>query len=480
MNPFLRYLAVVSGIPPKFTLWLSFLPLAAGLLLLLIHSPLLAGWSGEPHIDAQVYLYTAHEILRGKMLYLEVFDHKGPGMHGLTALGLLLGGGSPVGVWVLLLMLLGLSFFLLHRDLAAQWGHGHAIGIGGLALAWLYRHLSVGELCPETFAVVMMAPLVLLASRQLRAQNPSARLCFAAGFCAVALLSLKLNFGVLALLLLPAFVQSFRHCTTWHVPRKPLLAGFLAAALPLLFFVLFWPGARFAIWDVNISYVQNALLSPWQSIRQLFPQPILLLLMCSLPLLALRRKSHLPAVGLGLYLIFVLGALVGLPGRGAESKHYLLPMAPVLYVWAGLLPRRIIAVPWLLLLLALYLLRPILYTTRHHAIRRADPEPVLDWLKARARPDHTLQVLGNRSLVYLRSGISPACRIFYTWPLLHGPGPLADELNRTMRNNPPHWLYIDRFGPPHDSLQAWLKAYRKVQQDSAAELFERVVPSPQQ
>lgn len=471
---------MVSSISPKFRVWFSFLPFVAGLLLLLGHSALLAGWNGEPHIDAQVYLYTVHEILHGKTLYLEVFDHKGPGMHALTALGLLIGGGSPVGVWVLLFLLLGLSFFLLHRDLVLQWGVLPALGIGGLSLAWLYRYFSIGELCPETYAVTLMAPVVLLLARYLRAENPTARLSFAAGFCAVALLGLKLNFGVLALLLAPAVVRAFNRQNLRPLPSKSLLAGFLAAALPLLFFVLFWPGARFAMWDVNIGYVQHGLLSPWQSISQILSEPVMLLLLASLPVLACRKESHLPAVGLSLYLMVALWILVGLPGRGSESKHYLLPLAPVLYLWAGMLPRRMLAVPWLLLLLALYFLRPMLYDVRHQSIRRAHPEPVLSWLKSHARPGESLQVLGNRSFVYLRSGIPPAGRIFYTWPLLHAPGPLLEELSQMMRNNPPQWLYIDRSAPPHDSISTWLQGYRKVQQDASAELFERVVSSLQQ
>lgn len=478
MKLFLCYLAVVSGIHPKLKVWLSFLPFVAGLLLLFGHSALLAGWNGEPHIDAQVYLFTAHEILRGKILYLEVFDHKGPGMHGLTSLGLLLGGGSPVGVWILLLTLLGFSFFLLHRNLVLQWGMLPAVGTGGLALAWLYRHFSIGELCPETFAVAMVAPMVLLVSRHIGEQSPSARLTFAAGFCSVALLSLKLNFGVMDLLLLPAVVQVLKRRAIGIVPRKPFLAGFLAAGLPLLFAVLFLPGARFAMWDVNISYVQHGLLSPWQSILQLWSEPLLLLVMGSLPLLALRKESHRPALWLALYLLIVLWLLVGLPGRGTESKHYLIPLAPVLYLWAGLLPRRMIALPWLLLLIALYSLRSMLFDIHHQTIRRAYPEPALNWLRAHAKPGETLQVLGNRSFVYLRGGISPACRIFYTWPLLHAPGPLFDEVHRMLRDHPPDWLYIDRFAPPHDSLNTWLKAYVKVQQDQSAELFERVVSSP--
>lgn len=50
-------------------------------LFLFSKSPLLFGWNASFHIDSQVYLYTGMKILDGKILYRDIFDHKGPMMY---------------------------------------------------------------------------------------------------------------------------------------------------------------------------------------------------------------------------------------------------------------------------------------------------------------------------------------------------------------------------------------------------------------
>ena len=49
--------------------------------ILFSHSALLSGNTGSMHVDSQVYIYAAQQILKGKILYRDVFDHKGPVMY---------------------------------------------------------------------------------------------------------------------------------------------------------------------------------------------------------------------------------------------------------------------------------------------------------------------------------------------------------------------------------------------------------------
>ncbi|OQB85689.1 MAG: hypothetical protein BWX85_00709 [Chloroflexi bacterium ADurb.Bin120] len=52
-----------------------------------------------PHRDSGIYLYLGQELLEGKTIYSEVWEHKPPFIFYVNALGLLLGGGSGWGVW---------------------------------------------------------------------------------------------------------------------------------------------------------------------------------------------------------------------------------------------------------------------------------------------------------------------------------------------------------------------------------------------
>ena len=200
----------------------------------------------------------------------------------------------------------------------------------------------------------------------------------------------------------------------------------------------------------------------------------------TLILLLFSRYGKRNARALLVLMLLSLIVLVALPGRGQESRHYLLPLAPSMFLLS-----EAIAKAWpgrygfpMFASLAFFL-RPMIFDIRHQEIRTFHQEPAVSYLREHAREGQSMQVFGNRSFVYLRSGVAPASRIFYTWPLLHAPGPLLDEMSLLMRTSPPHWLYVDRYAPPHDSLNAWLRGYTKVQEDTAAELFEWVVSSPQ-
>ena len=52
-----------------------------------------------PHRDSGIYLYLGKQLLSGKTIYSEIWEHKPPFIFYINALGLLLGGSSGWGVW---------------------------------------------------------------------------------------------------------------------------------------------------------------------------------------------------------------------------------------------------------------------------------------------------------------------------------------------------------------------------------------------
>jgi hypothetical protein len=77
-----------------------------------------------PHRDSGMFLYTGDEILSGKVLYVDFWDHKQPLIFLINALGLLLGNNSPWGVWTIEFLLLSVtlvSFFGLIKQVLPAW-----------------------------------------------------------------------------------------------------------------------------------------------------------------------------------------------------------------------------------------------------------------------------------------------------------------------------------------------------------------------
>ena len=98
-----------------------------------IHLPNLP--SGKaPQEDAGVFLYAAQLLLDGGLPYRDVWDHKPPLIYLIDALGLVLGGGSALGVWALQALACAAAAALGQRVMARAFGTPAAL-FG--TIAWL-------------------------------------------------------------------------------------------------------------------------------------------------------------------------------------------------------------------------------------------------------------------------------------------------------------------------------------------------------
>ena len=95
-----------------------------------------------PGRDNGVFLYGGQQILLGKTPYLDFWDHKGPLIHYINALGLLIGRGSRWGVWGGEFIFLVLTNLGIYHAAKMQWGSIAALA--SLA-GWAYGILVAGS-----------------------------------------------------------------------------------------------------------------------------------------------------------------------------------------------------------------------------------------------------------------------------------------------------------------------------------------------
>src|SRR5690606_16399976 len=75
-----------------------------------------------PPRDSGMFLYGGQQMLAGRAMYLDYWDHKPPLIFAVNALGLLLGGGSMLGVYALEALALALAVVLSYAALKPAFG----------------------------------------------------------------------------------------------------------------------------------------------------------------------------------------------------------------------------------------------------------------------------------------------------------------------------------------------------------------------
>lgn len=68
-----------------------------------------------PTTDSSVFITVAHNVLDGKILYKDVFDHKGPVLYLINVIGLIIGNGSTNGIWFIELITLFVSGIFVYK-----------------------------------------------------------------------------------------------------------------------------------------------------------------------------------------------------------------------------------------------------------------------------------------------------------------------------------------------------------------------------
>ena len=137
-------------------LWIALFFLVLVAVLFLPVSPLL---QRTPPRDSGIFLYTSSEMLDGKLLYQEVWDHKPPVVFLINAFGLWISNGSVWGVWFLQYMFIAASSVLALVVLSNAFGiYAAFIGVAG-SLFTLQQVLHGGNYTEEYAIFFQIASL---------------------------------------------------------------------------------------------------------------------------------------------------------------------------------------------------------------------------------------------------------------------------------------------------------------------------------
>jgi hypothetical protein len=310
-------------------------------------------FQANPTVDSGVFFYTGQRLLAGDVPYQDVWDHKGPLIYFINALGLTLSGGSRWGVWALECLLISASYLLGYRVLKDTFNRG-AAAAGSIAwLSSLLLFLNGGNFTEE-----YTIPLQILALGWMCVfyKRPRIRLALGIGGSAgLAFLLRPNNIGFFVVIMLLVLIEAYRvdqwrfviRCAGWLV---------LGAVVVMLPFAIYF-GVNGALGDLfeamfvyNFAYSDASFMDRFDSwffgIRKLFSSGLLLLVIGALGV-GIHRQIKGKEVNRVQQAVFLLGAFGLLlemllsSTSGYSYEHYYLMWLVPAGICAGYLAFRI-------------------------------------------------------------------------------------------------------------------------------------------
>lgn len=465
--------------------YLLFAIFAAMLAFLLSTSPLLHGFSANFHIDSQVYLYTAKSILNGKILYKDIFDHKGPILYLIECLGLLVSNKNTWGIWVIQYFLLVGLFWPLFQRWYKSYGPTITFSASLLFLTWIYRFMTIGDNIPELYSIAFSSYFLYIALECMdnKVIKIGQVLMLGILFACIFLIKVNLVVVVLPIFCWVCYIQygNKKLIKTWIV----FAVGNLLVCLPFLVYFM-WNGALqaafYSILSFNFSYISSNQLSWIQSLKEVFivqKSFFLWIVVLFVPVKLLFSVKNIPT---GWMLLFTFIAsilvLVALPGRGNESRHYLIPMAPlVAYLLVWIVRDLKDWFTYVALAASLYFSFTMvkdLLTRKEKSIAKNE---VVTYINQHATKKQTLFIVGNQSSIYWKTKLESPVKYFYTYPILQS---CENDSTRSFFQQievyKPTWLYVEKKYEFSPCILELISEFEEVIETDEVILYKKPLP----
>ena len=298
--------------------------------------------------DGTGFLYIGQLILDGKAPYVDVWDHKPPGIHFIYALANLLGNGRW-GIWLLGVISLFVSSLMGFKLISKFYGMFPAI-IATIMYLYGFNILRRGADYPEVFVLPLQFAILYLFISSEHKKSFSFKYIVIGFLSALCFILKQTLIGIpLSVLIYWFFVnKSYKDLSTVMVRIAGFCMGFVLGLLPV-FSYLFFKGALKSFWNYavvyNFTYIGTSVLEKLKSINILLRSlahsflPVLAIPTWFVSIITLGRRKELdtpeklPLIYLVLLSLPVEIFLACISGRA--FKQYFLPLLPTLMILVG-------------------------------------------------------------------------------------------------------------------------------------------------
>ena len=421
-----------------------------------------------PSHDSAIFTYFGQQILRGKMPYTELWDHKPPLIFYFDALGLKIANGSMAGIWLLEFILFYLGSLILLRLLKQRFPKWISVTVLAFGMLHYVRVLDFGNYTEELSLFFVICAIALYFSEN-RQRSPLLFGLLNGVLCGLAFTSKQNTIGCwIALFLLTLaglFTEKKKELTGQFIKYWVLTAaGFLLInAGWVIYFASH--NALEAYWDVAFRF--NFIYSDRSTDSRLACALTTLTFLPSVsPYLFLGFLSWIPACaaliksakdfvlknGLTAWAVLALPVELILAGlSGMNYQHYfILCITPVIILLchgldlltSQILPQKQVIKPCLITVLCIASL-PLIRCFSDNYMHRTPSSytKVRDYLLRDTLPDQSILVWGSRTAIYVMSERYAPTAYFNERPLYLFPDAVQakqwDELLTDLQKDPP-------------------------------------------
>lgn len=233
--------------------------LASAALLFCFQSPF--PFHNSSTMDSNVFMYIGKYMSKGLVPYRDMFDHKGPLLYILNWLGLFIGNGSSMGIWLIELIFMEFNIFLLYKTALLFTKRKLTAVLSALvSLSPIILYFQGGNLVQEYALPFLLASLYFFSKYFMNGYQLIARDVTICGSCCGAVLLLQPNMTALWVIFCVSIIlhlylngrdkELFTKCVL------PFILGLFFIFTPV-FLYLFLNDALPAFWESYITFNLN-------------------------------------------------------------------------------------------------------------------------------------------------------------------------------------------------------------------------------
>jgi hypothetical protein len=420
-----------------------YLLLFLGTVAVLFASQLAPFASKVPSPDSSVFIYCAQQILDGKIMYKEIFDHKGPLLYVFNILGILLGKGNSSGIWYIEVVSLFVSLLYIYKSICLFWSKDIAFFSAFSCLLFFISAFRQGNLAEEYSILFISISLYYFVhffkERKIRRVHFSIiAVCFV---CVLLLKATGVAIWLVGWLMVAFLLLKEKKITDLLKIALVTLGMIILTLLPFtayLFFTNSFVDFKFCYWDFNQAYSNLSSNSCeiiyrtikrffFSDIKRLYSLHILLCLSIILFIFYFFNKAYKDKLPILFYFISLIATGMAISISSTNFLHYYLlylPVLPCFYAMIyNIIKQRLKSHVFLFLSIFLFIFHTIPMLVFYKEVRfcfqkQEFVNEIVSFIEDHTQKEDNIYIVGHECIFYNLSHRESASKYPYLFPIV--------------------------------------------------------------